>query len=137
MIGTLSQFSTDTSTTDAAGAGIFGGAFLLIWLAFFAVYLVSAWKIWQKMGDPGWMGFIPFLNTYRIFQRSRPEQALLFTILSFFCCILGLVAWADLAKLFGKDPLYVVGLIFLPFIFLPMLAFGNAQYVGPPPPPLS
>ncbi len=25
---------------------------------------------------------------------------------------------------------YAVGLVFLPYLFLPMLAFGNAEYTG-------
>jgi Family of unknown function (DUF5684) len=130
MLAILAQSDTEVSV----GGGIFGGAFLLIWLAFLVLYLVSAWKIWQKMGDPGWMGIVPLLNYYRVFQRTRPDQAVIFTVLSFFCCIFGLIGVADLAKLFGKDALYTLGLIFLPFIFLPMLAFGDAQYQGPPPP---
>jgi hypothetical protein len=37
----------------------------------------------------------------------------------------------DLAKSFGKSGGYAVGLIFLSFIFIPMLGFGSAKYVGP------
>ena len=37
----------------------------------------------------------------------------------------------ELSKLFGKGVGYTVGIIFLPFIFLPMLAFGSAEYRGP------
>ena len=42
----------------------------------------------------------------------------------------------DLARLFGKELGYALGLIFLPFIFLPLLAFGDATYQGPPAPNL-
>ena len=42
----------------------------------------------------------------------------------------------DLSKLFNKEVGFALGLIFLPFIFYPLLAFGNATYVGPPPPRL-
>jgi hypothetical protein len=88
------------------------------------------------MGDPGWMGIVPFLNYYRIFQRTKPEQAILWTIGSYFCCIGSIVGMIDLAKLFNKDVGFAIGLILLPFIFYPVLAFGNATYVGPPPPRL-
>jgi len=36
----------------------------------------------------------------------------------------------DLAKVFGKDVAYGIGLLFLPIIFLPILAFGDAKYQG-------
>ncbi len=36
----------------------------------------------------------------------------------------------ELAKKFGKDTLYGIGLAFLAPVFYPMLAFGNAQYLG-------
>ncbi len=135
MLATVVQLETDTGG-GAAGA-LFGGAFFIVWLAFLAVYLVSAWKIWEKMGDPGWMGIVPILNYYRIYQRTRSDQAVLWTIGSVICCIGAFVAMFDLAKLFGKDIVWTLGLIFLPFIFLPMLAFGSATYVGPPAPSLS
>ncbi|HMS12726.1 MAG TPA: DUF5684 domain-containing protein [Microthrixaceae bacterium] len=109
---------------------------LLLPLLVAAIELVSTWKIFVKMGDEGWMSIVPFLNIYRIFQRSRPDQAILWTILTFACGIGAFVAVFDLAKLFGKEIGYALGLIFLPFVFLPMLAFGSATYQGPPAPQL-
>ena len=135
MLATLAQTISDGD--GGTSAGIFGGAFLIIGLAFVVVYIASAWKVWAKMGDPGWMGLVPFLNLYRIYQRSRPDQAVAWTVGSVLCFIAAFVGIADLAKLFGKDVGYALGMIFLPFIFFPMLAFGSAQYVGPPAPQLS
>lgn len=115
---------------------IFVVLFLLIPFAFFVVMVVSLWKLYEKMGDPGWAGIIPVFNYYRLFIRSRPEQAVAWTIGSFFCFIGGIVAMVDLATLFGKDAAYAIGLIFLPFVFMPMLAFGSATYQGPAAPAL-
>ena len=36
----------------------------------------------------------------------------------------------SLAKAFGKDVGYTVGLLFLPTIFYMILGFGKAEYVG-------
>jgi hypothetical protein len=38
----------------------------------------------------------------------------------------------DVAKSFGKDAAYGIGLALLPFIFYPLLGFGDARYLGPP-----
>ena len=119
---------------DSGGAvgALFGLVFFLIYLAILALFLFSAWKVWEKMGDPGWMGIVPILNTYRVFQRSRPDQAILFTILMFIPCVnfvMIFILWNDLGKLFGKS--IVHGALF------PLIAFGDAVYQGPPPPQLS
>jgi hypothetical protein len=36
----------------------------------------------------------------------------------------------DLAGKFGRGVGYAVGMLFLPFVFFPMLGFGSAQYRG-------
>jgi hypothetical protein len=36
-----------------------------------------------------------------------------------------------LSKSFGKDVGFTLGLIFLSFIFYPILGFGGARYLGP------
>jgi hypothetical protein len=37
----------------------------------------------------------------------------------------------DLAKSFRQGTGFAIGLIFLPFIFIPILGFGDASYAGP------
>jgi hypothetical protein len=37
----------------------------------------------------------------------------------------------SLSKSFGKGAGFTVGLIFLPFIYYSMLAYGSATYIGP------
>ena len=37
----------------------------------------------------------------------------------------------DIAKAFGKGTGFAIGLIFLGFIFYPILGFGSAQYQRP------
>ena len=36
-----------------------------------------------------------------------------------------------LSKSFGKDEGFTVGMVLLGFIFIPILAFGDAKYLGP------
>ncbi len=37
----------------------------------------------------------------------------------------------DLAKVYGQSTLFGVGMIFVPFIFQLILAFGDSEYEGP------
>ena len=41
------------------------------------------------------------------------------------------IVYHRLALSFGKDILFTIGLIFLSFVFFPILAFGKATYLGP------
>ena len=41
------------------------------------------------------------------------------------------IMWIKLAQAFGKGAAYGIGILFLPVVFLPMLGFGDAQFVGP------
>jgi uncharacterized protein DUF5684 len=45
--------------------------------------------------------------------------------------VLFIIVAVDLAKSFGKGGGFAVGLILLPIIFFPILAFGSAAYTGP------
>ena len=42
--------------------------------------------------------------------------------------IISIIVIAGVAKNFGKGVGFILGLIFLPFIFYPILGFGDAQY---------
>lgn len=45
--------------------------------------------------------------------------------------VIGIMIYLDLAKVFGKGSGFAIGLIFLSFIFIPILALGEAKYLGP------
>ena len=59
----------------------------------------------------------------------RPWWIILFFI-PFINAIASILVNLALAEKFGKGAGFAVGLIFLPFIFYPILAFGNATYKG-------
>lgn len=42
-----------------------------------------------------------------------------------------IITYVDLARVFGKGGGFVVGLVFLSWIFLMILAFGSAMYQSP------
>ena len=45
--------------------------------------------------------------------------------------VFAVMLYIELAKCFGKDVGYAIGMILLPFVFVPMLGFGDATYEGP------
>jgi hypothetical protein len=117
----------------------FGAAGAVIILLFVVVYLVaiglaiaSVWRVFTKAGEPGWKALIPFYNYMVFFQIvGRPAWWLVWMFVPFANIVVGVIVLNDLAKSFGKDTAFTVGLILLGIVFLPLLAFGDARYLGP------
>ncbi len=108
----------------------------------FVIAIASLWKIFEKAGVEGWKALIPFYNMWVLAEiAGLPGWVGLAAIFSLLIPILGififfglmLYIYYGLAKAFGKDILYALGLTFLSFIFLPILAFGDATYTKPEP----
>lgn len=105
------------------------GAFVAV---FILVQIAALCTVYRKAGKKEWAAIVPVYNIVVLLEIvGRPAW---WTIL-WFIPIAGLVAniivTVDLAKSFGKGTAYALGLIFLGFIFTPMLAWGDATYVGP------
>ena len=119
-----------TSTQAGAGAGVF----LFIQLAIVVFYIVTMWKIFAKAGKPGWACLIPIYNFFVMLDiAGKPAWWFLLLLSPFVNIVVGILVLASLAANFGKGGGFVAGLIFLPIIFYPILAFGSAQYKALPP----
>lgn len=125
----------DDTYSGAAGAGMAIGAlvFLAFYVAIILFYCYCLGRIFQKAGRPLWTGFVPVYNAYIWTEIvGRPAWWVVLVLIPFVNVIALVFLAIDLAKSFGKDTVYGVLLLWLfSFIGLPMLAFGNDQYVGP------
>ncbi len=118
----------DASVAGLAGLGI---GTLVIGLLVAVVAIVAMWKIYTKAGKPGWASIVPLYNLYVLFEVAGYNGWMfLLMCIPFVNFIMMILLYVKLAKAFGKSGGFAVGLIFLPFIFLLILAFGSAQYVG-------
>jgi Family of unknown function (DUF5684) len=128
-------FQEDTYPSQGGGliGALFGGVFALVWLAVVVLVFVSFWKIFEKAGKPGWAGIVPIYNIIVWLEIvGRPIWWIVLMLVPCVSLVVGIILCIDLAKAFGKDAGYGIGLALLPFIFFPMLAFGDARYVGAP-----
>lgn len=115
-----------------AGGAIGGMLVLVIQLAVIIAVLAGAWKMFQKAGKPGWAAIIPIYNIIVILEIcGRPIWWILLMLIPCVNIVVAIIMWIDVAKSFGKSELFGIGLAFLGFIFIPILGFGSAQYVGP------
>jgi hypothetical protein len=118
---------------EDAGGGIAAAIIGIIYLGIIVLIIASFWKVFAKAGKPGWAAIVPIYNIIVMLEIiGRP----IWWIVLFFIPIVSLVAAVliaiDVAKAFGKGAGFGIGLAFLPFVFYPMLAFGDATYQGPP-----
>ncbi len=120
---------------DSSGGGGFAAILIVFYLAVAVVGIASMWIVFSKGGQPGWTSIIPILNTLVLLKLVKRE--LWWIILLLIPCVnivILIILMVDLAKAFGKTPGFAVGLILLPIIFMPILAFGSAQYQLEPDP---
>lgn len=114
-----------------AGLALFSGVFLLLMLAFLVVMIASAWKIFEKAGQPGWAAIVPIYNVVVLLQIvGKPLWWIILFLIPLVNVVAGILVYIDLAKCFGKSTGFAFGMLFLGFIFFPILAFGNARYLG-------
>lgn len=117
-----------TTTVAAAGSMVYS----VIVLAISIVVLVGLWKVFEKAGKPGWGAIVPLYNYYCLFELSF-GTGWLFLLLFVPCVnvVMIIIMFIKLATAFDKGVAFGIGMVFLPYIFIPMLGFGDAQYVGP------
>ena len=114
---------------EEAPAG--GGAMLAVQLAFMVLMVAAMWKIFTKAGKPGWAAIVPIYNVIVLLQVvNRPVWWIILLIVPLVNLVICIMVYNDLAKSFGKGIGWTIGLLLLPFIFLPLLAFGSESYVG-------
>ncbi len=94
------------------------------------VMAISVWKIFVKAGQPGWAAIVPIYNYIVMLDVvKKPTWWIILLIVPVVSWIIGVMVMNNLAKVFGQGGGFALGLIFLPFIFLPLLAFGDYRYI--------
>jgi hypothetical protein len=108
-------------------------AVAIIFLVAFVVFIIAAmWKVFEKAGQPGWAAIIPIYNFYIMTKiGGKPGIWTLWCCIPFVNYVFIIWLYNMISKSFGKDEGFTAGLIFLGFIFWPILGFGSAKYLGP------
>ncbi|MGD0748379.1 MAG: DUF5684 domain-containing protein [Acidimicrobiales bacterium] len=109
-----------------------GGIVVIIYIAVIVFEIAALWQVFVKAGHPGWAAIIPFYNYYVLLKIvGRPGWWLILYFIPLVNIIIWIIVAIDLSKSFAKTSGFAVGLILLAFIFIPILGFGPASYVGP------
>ena len=102
-------------------------------IALLVLLFVGMWKVFQKAGKPGWAAIIPIYNIIVLLQISgKPLWWIVLYFIPFVNFVAVVLVSIALAKRFGKGVGFGIGIALLPFIFYPILGFGDATYGAAP-----
>ncbi|MBR6223294.1 MAG: hypothetical protein IKQ71_07635 [Lachnospiraceae bacterium] len=144
------------SAYDASALGALVGfiAFLgILTLVLYIIEVIAMWKIFTKGGQAGWKSLIPIYNYYVLYditwqapigfaygvmffvntlERNKiiALPGFLSLSISLAILVLHIMQSIKMAKAFGKGTGFAIGLILLQPIFLLILGYGRAEYVG-------
>jgi len=96
---------------------LIGLSILVVWISWF--------KIFSKSGQAGWKALVPFFNLF-VFTKIASKPA--WWLIIYLIIPVGYpLSSLQIAKLFGKNMIFSIGLICLPIVFFPLLAFGKSE----------
>ena len=104
---------------------------LIIYLAIIVLMIASQWKVYNKAGQPGWAVLIPIFNLIVLLKIvEKPLWWIILLLIPIVNIVIAFIINIALAEKFGRTSGFGVGLTLLPFIFWPMLGFGDDEYEG-------
>ncbi len=137
LYSTYSTYSSFPSYSSAFVGNILAAFWgLIIFIMIFALISIvllyaSYWSILKKAGKEGIDGLIPVHNEICLLEICGIPKAMWFiNLIPFGVIVFLIILGIYMARSYGKSGGFAVGLILLPLIFYPMLAWGNARYVG-------
>jgi hypothetical protein len=93
--------------------------------------LISLRKIFIKANQRAWASWVPMYNAYVTLKISeKPGWWLLLLFIPIINWVIIILTMVGLAENFGKKGGFAFGLSFVNMIFFPILAFGDAEYIG-------
>jgi hypothetical protein len=125
----LASAASSLSGPEIASIIVFVMFFMLGMFALLLLVIVATWKVYQKAGRQGWASVVPFYNSVVMLDIiGEPYWWVVLLLVPFVNIVILIIIARRLAACFGRGAGFTLGLIFLPFIFYPILAFGSAQY---------
>ena len=130
--GTDGSIQVDPFPIDSIpGGGLVLALTLYLTIAFYLFLITSAWIVFVKADQPGWACLVPIYNVILLLRiAGKPWWWFFLYMVPVVGVVISIIHMIALAEAFGKGVGYGIGLVFLGFIFLPLLAFGDAEYSG-------
>jgi len=124
----LLQDTTTTTGVSPLGAAM-GAGMMICWLIVILLTIIGMWKVFVKAGKPGWAAIIPIYNIIVLLEIvGKPLWWVILFLIPIVGFIVAIIVCIALARNFGKGVGFAIGLLLLPFLFYPILGFGDARY---------
>lgn len=130
---------TDTTNIDPQAAlAVFGALLFFGVTAIVLTYVLTSWfmsRIFKKAGIKSWIGWVPFYNSWKLLEMGGQQGfwavLAIVPIVGYVAAVFMYIAMYEAGKSFGKSGAWVVLAIFLPIVWLAVLAFNDAKWKGP------
>ena len=111
---------------DSGGTGT-----IIIYLLIIIAEIAGGWKIFEKAGKPGWAVLIPIYNIIVGLQIiGKPAWWIILLLIPIVNIVIAIICCLALLEKFSKPGWHILGMIFIPFIYLPYLGFSDAKFQG-------
>jgi hypothetical protein len=121
-----------TVENSTALSGAFTGPGLAFGIAFYLLIVIAMWRVFTKAGKAGWLAIIPIVNTFVLVKiAGKSYWWVLLLVIPFVNIVALVLIYNAISKAFGHGGGFTVGMVFLPFVFWPVLGFGSSTYRGP------
>jgi Family of unknown function (DUF5684) len=125
------QKAPETTADAVAASGGSSTTGAIIGLFVGVLVLASTWRVFTKAGEPGWASIVPIYNVVVLLRIARkPLWWLALLLIPAVNVVASLLVTIGVAQRFGKGTGFGLGMVLLPFVFLPLLAFGDAEDQG-------
>lgn len=104
--------------------------FIVIILVVVVITIAGMWKMFEKAGQPGWAVLVPIYNAILLCEiAKKPSWWVVLMLIPIVNLVVIIMLYSKVAENFGKDPVgFTIGMLLLPYVFLPILGFGDAVY---------
>ena len=94
-----------------------------------AVIMVAMWKMFIKLGEPGWVGIVPFYNMYKLSEHLYGNG---WNMLICFIPVVGIPYFMyKVFKCFGAEEFPAILLAILAPIGMVVYGFNKAEWIPP------
>lgn len=124
----------ETYDSPPYGMAALGTGSIIFYLIILVLLVVSMWRIFTKAGKPGWASIIPIYNIIVFLEIvGKPAWWIILLIIPIVNIVIAIILVHRLSLAFGQGIGMTFLLLLLGVVGYPVLAFGSAKYVGPPP----
>lgn len=104
-------------------------AFISIMIGLSILLAAGVWYMFEKAGKPGWACIVPIYNIIVMLEiAKKPTWWLAMFFIPIANIVFLIMMYNGIAKSFGKDSGFTVGLVFLNQIFFAILGYGESEY---------